>query len=67
VKSKVYVYVASGQTLDRKRALVREMTDVLVRNFNIAPDAVAVRLIEYSSDLGGKTRSCGRRSGGNLH
>jgi 4-oxalocrotonate tautomerase len=42
----VYVYAVEGRTLDQKRALVREITDAVVRNFKVAPEAVMVQIME---------------------
>ena len=58
----VHVYFLQGRTLDQKRALVREITDVVVRNFDVAPEAVMIQIIESSKRLGGKRRSPVRRS-----
>ena len=40
VMPEVHVYVLQGQTLDQKRALIKEITEVFVRNFDVAPGAV---------------------------
>ena len=58
----VPVYFLQGRTLDQKRALVREITDVVARNFDVAPEAVMIQTIENSKRLGGKRRSPVRRS-----
>ena len=42
----VYVHAVEGRTLDQKRALVKEITDAVVRNFNVGPDAVMVQIVE---------------------
>ena len=42
----VYVYAVEGRTLDQKRALVREITDAVVRNFKVTPEAVMVQIME---------------------
>ncbi len=42
----VYVYAVEGRTLDQKRALVREITDAVVRNFKVAPESVMVQIME---------------------
>jgi phenylpyruvate tautomerase PptA (4-oxalocrotonate tautomerase family) len=49
--SNVYVYVAQEQTLDQKRALIKEITDVLVRNIDVAPEAVMVRIMAKSKGV----------------
>jgi 4-oxalocrotonate tautomerase len=42
----VYVYAVEGRTLDQKRALVKDITDAVVRNFNVGAEAVMVQLME---------------------
>jgi 4-oxalocrotonate tautomerase len=40
----VYIYVAEGRSVEQKRKVAREMTDVLTTNFNVPPEAVVVQL-----------------------
>jgi 4-oxalocrotonate tautomerase len=42
----VIVHLAEGRTLDQKRALMKEITDAVVRNANVKADAVTVSIIE---------------------
>jgi 4-oxalocrotonate tautomerase len=42
----IYVYAIEGRTIDQKRALVKEITDAVVRNFNVGPEAVMVQIVE---------------------
>jgi 4-oxalocrotonate tautomerase len=42
----VYVYAVEGRTLDQKRALVKDVTDAVVRNFNVGAEAVMVQIME---------------------
>ena len=42
----VIVYAMEGRTLDQKRALVRDITDAVVKNFGAPIDAVTVQLVE---------------------
>lgn len=44
----VIVYVAEGRTREQKRALMREITDAVVRHFAVAPDIVVVQIVESS-------------------
>jgi 4-oxalocrotonate tautomerase len=46
----VYVYALEGRTVDQKRNLVKDITDAVVRNFKVAPDAVMVQIVESSKD-----------------
>ena len=46
----VYVYALEGRTVDQKRSLVKDITDAVVRNFKVAPDAVMVQIMESPKD-----------------
>jgi 4-oxalocrotonate tautomerase len=50
----VYVYAAAGRTLDQRRALVKEITDSVVRHFGAPPDAVTVQIVEAPLDYKAK-------------
>jgi 4-oxalocrotonate tautomerase len=39
-----------GRSIEQKRKLVAEITDAVVRNFNVSADAVMVEIIESSRD-----------------
>jgi 4-oxalocrotonate tautomerase len=42
----VYVHAVEGRTLEQKRALVRDITDAVVRHFQVEPAAVMVQIVE---------------------
>ena len=64
----LHVFILQGRTLDEKRTLVRELTEVFVRNLDVAPEAVMIQIIESSKRLRGKRRWPVQRSTGNsLH
>jgi 4-oxalocrotonate tautomerase len=42
----VYVHAIEGRTLDQKRALVKDITDAVVRHFAVPADAVVVQIME---------------------
>jgi len=42
----VYVHAVKGRTPEQKKALMKDITDAVVKNFNAAPDAVVVSIIE---------------------
>jgi 4-oxalocrotonate tautomerase len=44
----IYVHSLEGRTLEQKRSLVKEITDVVVRNFAVPADAVMIQIIESS-------------------
>jgi 4-oxalocrotonate tautomerase len=64
----LHVFIEQGRTLEEKRKLVRELTDVFVRNLDVAPEAVMIQIIEGSKSLSRKRRWSTQRSTGNsLH
>jgi 4-oxalocrotonate tautomerase len=42
----VFVYAIEGRSKEQKRKLVQEITEAVVRNFDVAPEAVMVQIIE---------------------
>jgi 4-oxalocrotonate tautomerase len=42
----VYIYAVEGRTLDQKRSLVKDITEAVSRNFNVAPETVMVQIME---------------------
>jgi 4-oxalocrotonate tautomerase len=46
VMPEVVVYLLEGRTLDTKRSLVKDITDVVVKNLGAPPEAVTVSLVE---------------------
>ena len=46
----VYVYAVEGRTIDQKRALVKDITDAVVKNFKVKPEAVMVQIMESSNE-----------------
>ena len=46
----VYVYALEGRSLDQKRALVKDITDAVVKNFKVGADAVMVQIVESSKE-----------------
>jgi len=50
----VYVHAVEGRTLDQKRMLVKEITDAVVKNFNVKPEAVLVQIVESSKEFKAK-------------
>ena len=64
----LHVFILQGRTLDEKRTLVRELTEVFVRNLDVAPEAVMIQIIESSKHARGNRRWPVRRAAGNsLH
>ena len=46
----VYVHAVEGRTIDQKRSLVKDITDAVVRNFKVPPEAVMVQIMESPKD-----------------
>ncbi len=50
----VYIHVVEGRTLDQKRQLIKDVTDAVVRNLDVAPDAVLIEIMEARKDAKAK-------------
>jgi 4-oxalocrotonate tautomerase len=46
----VYVHAIEGRTKEQKRALIKDITDAVVKNFDVTADAVLVEIVESSRD-----------------
>lgn len=46
----IIIYLAEGRTVDAKRAVVRDITDTVVKNFGVSPEAVAIQIVEASRE-----------------
>jgi len=46
----IIVYAIEGRSLQQKRGLVKDITDAVVRNFDVSADAVAVQIVESAKD-----------------
>jgi 4-oxalocrotonate tautomerase len=46
----VYVHAIEGRTKEQKRALIKDITGAVVKNFDVTADAVLVEIIESSRD-----------------
>jgi 4-oxalocrotonate tautomerase len=42
----VYVHAVKGRTHEQKKALMKDITDAVVKHFNASPDAVVISIIE---------------------
>jgi 4-oxalocrotonate tautomerase len=42
----VIVYAVEGRTPEPKKALMKDMTEAVVRNFDVPPEAVTVQIVE---------------------
>ena len=46
----VTVKAKEGRTIDQKRALVKDITEAVVKNFKVQPEAATIDIIEYSGE-----------------
>ncbi len=46
----VTVQALEGRTIEQKRGLVKDITEAVVKNFKVEPDAVTISIIEVSKD-----------------
>jgi 4-oxalocrotonate tautomerase len=42
----VIVYAVEGRSFDQKKALVKDITQAVVKNFNVEADAVTIQIVE---------------------
>ncbi len=46
----VLVHIVEGRSVEAKKALMRDITDAVVRNFNVPPERVVVQIVESPKD-----------------
>ena len=46
----ITIKAVEGRTVEQKRALVKDITDAVVKHFNAPPDAVSIDIVEYSRE-----------------
>jgi len=46
----VLVHIVEGRSIEAKKALMRDITDAVVRNFNVPPERVVVQIVESPKD-----------------
>jgi len=46
----VTVKAKEGRTIEQKRALVKEITEAVIKNFKVQPEAVTIDIVEYSGE-----------------
>jgi 4-oxalocrotonate tautomerase len=42
----IVIHLAEGRDPEKKRALMKEITEAVVRNFGVDPEAVVVQIVE---------------------
>ena len=46
----VIVYAVEGRSAETKKALMKEITEAVVRNFGVPPERVVVQIVESRKD-----------------
>jgi 4-oxalocrotonate tautomerase len=46
----IIIYAIEGRGVDAKRAVVKDITDSIVKNFGVAPENVAIQIVEASRE-----------------
>lgn len=44
----ITIKAIEGRTVEQKRALVKDITDAVVKNFKVEPGAVSIDIVDYS-------------------
>ena len=47
----IVVYAVAGRSTEAKQALMRDITDAVVKNFGVHPELVTVQIVEAQADL----------------
>ena len=42
----ILVHIAEGRTAETKKALMKDITDAVVKNFGVPPERVVVQIVE---------------------
>ena len=46
----IIVYAVEGRSAETKKALMKDITDAVVRNFGVPPERVVVQIVESKKD-----------------
>jgi 4-oxalocrotonate tautomerase len=46
----IIVYAVAGRSADQKKGLMKDITDAVVKNFQVPADAVTVQIVEAAKD-----------------
>jgi 4-oxalocrotonate tautomerase len=46
----VTIKAKEGRTIEQKRALVKDITEAVVKNFKVQPEAVIIDIVDYSGE-----------------
>jgi len=50
----IIVEALEGRTVDQKRGLVKDVTEAVMKNFNVGPEAVSIIIREFPPENLGK-------------
>lgn len=46
----ILVHIVEGRSTEAKKALMRDITDAVVKNFDVPPERVVVQIVESPKD-----------------
>ena len=46
----IVFYALAGRSVEQKRALIKDFTDAVVKNYNVEPGAVTVTIVESARE-----------------
>jgi 4-oxalocrotonate tautomerase len=46
----ILVHIVEGRSAEAKKALMKDITDAVVKHFNVPPERVVVQIVESSRD-----------------
>ena len=46
----ITVKILEGKTVEQKRVLVKDITEMIVKNIGVPPEVVNIDIVEYSSE-----------------
>jgi 4-oxalocrotonate tautomerase len=50
----IYVHAVKGRSLEQKKALIKDITDAVVKNFTVPVEAVTIEIVETEPTLKAK-------------
>ena len=46
----ITIKAIQGRTIEQKRALIKDITDAVVKHFNVKPEQITIDILEYSRE-----------------
>ena len=46
----ITVKAIEGRTIEQKRGLAKDITEAVVKNFNVKPESIMIDIVEYSKE-----------------